>query len=129
MESLSKLVSLTDLDGSEMYDNSTDLQMVRLASSLPKLEVGSINGDELHDDIWDAVASLRSLRRLEFSAVTHFTADGIFDFIGKLGIGNKGLVLEVMNSKSKLLWVEQGLIRGKITAKVGEISHNRGNYY
>lgn len=46
---------------------------------------------------------LRSLRRLEFSAVTHFTADGMLDFIGKLGIGNKGLVLDVMNSKRQAL--------------------------
>ena len=103
---------------------------MRLASSLPKLEVWSISG-ELHDDIWDAVASLRSLRRLEFSAVTYFMADGILDFIEKLEMGNTGLVLDVMNSKSKLSWVEQGLIRGKITAEIrGEFkfSHNRGNY-
>ena len=119
VESLSKLVNLTDLHVREMNDYFTDQHIIRLAGSLPKLRAWSTNGNTLSDDIWDAVASLRSLQMLEFGAVTHFTADGILEFIEKLGPGNKGLILDVLNSRIRLSKKEQKLIQEKITKKVG----------
>lgn len=130
VESLSKLVNLRELDMSDVFDYLTDLQIARIASSLPKLEVLSIQA-EVTDHVWDAVASLRSLQILQFSAGTYFTASGIHDFIKKLGPGNKGLVVDVMNSKNKLSREEQGLIQENIAKKVGgkfEFVRNTGNY-
>ncbi|MCJ1263484.1 hypothetical protein MMC22_003354 [Lobaria immixta] len=130
VESLSKLVNLMELDVIAVFDSLTDLHIARLTSSLSKLEVLSIDGDDISDDIWDAVASLRSLQILQFSANTYFTASGILDFIERLVPGNKGLVLDVMSSKSELSRKEQGLIQEKIAKKVGgvfEFVRSRGN--
>lgn len=92
VESLSKLVNLTDLRfRNKISDKFTDAHIVEIASSLPKLEILSTSGDMLTDAIWDAVASLRSLRILDIGVVTNFTADGILSFIEKLGPGNRGL--------------------------------------
>ena len=132
VESLSKLVNLMELDVIAVFDSLTDLHIARLTSSLSKLEVLSIDGDDISDDVWDAVASLRSLQILQFSANTYFTASGLLDFIERLGPGNKGLVLDVMSSKSELSWKEQGLIQEKIAKKVGgvfEFVRSRGNTF
>ena len=119
VESLSKLVNLTDLRVGEMFDDLSNRHIVRLARSLPELEVWSTDGAMLNDGIWGAVASLRSLRRLEFRAQTVFTVDGILDFIDKLGPGNKGLFLDVKRSAREFSWEEQKLIQERITEKVG----------
>ena len=132
VETLSKLVNLTDLDVSENFGILTDLHIMRLARSLPKLKVWSTNGCGLTDFIWGAVASLRSLWRLRFDAVTNFTVDGILDFIEKLGPGNKGLVLNVTNSQIRLSREEQKLIQEKIAKKVGGdfgITYNKCKYW
>lgn len=117
--SLSKLVNLKDLRVNEELSIFTDLQIMRLARSLPKLEVWSTSGDALTDDIWSAVASLRSLRRLVFYSVTHFTPDGILNFVEKLGPGNKGLVLDVGSSEFNFSRKKQKLIQEKFTEKIG----------
>lgn len=129
-ECLSKFVNLKDLRVSEMSENFSNRHIVRLARSLPELEVWSANGDLLDDGIWGAVASLRSLRRLNFCAPTVFTVDGILDFIDKLGPGNKGLFLDVRNSARKFSWKKQKLIQERITEKVGgefDYYYKRGN--
>lgn len=117
--SLSKLVNLKDLRVNEEFSIFTDLQIMRLARSLPKLEVWSTSGDALTDDIWSAVACLRSLRRLVFYSVTHFTPDGILNFVEKLGPGNKGLVLDVGSSEFNFSRKKQKLIQEKFTEKIG----------
>lgn len=61
LKSLSKLVNLTDLRLTELCKPIVDQHIVRLASSLPKLEVWPTKGFRLTDAIWDEVASLRSL--------------------------------------------------------------------
>lgn len=121
VKSLSSLVTLTELYLRETSDSFVDWHIVQLASSLPKLEVGSTSGYGLTDFIWDKVASLRSLRRLELVALTKFTGKGILDFIERLGPGNKGLVLSVRNvdMDSNLSWGEQDVIRERILEKVG----------
>lgn len=48
------------------------------------------------DAIWDDIASLKSLQKLEFYALTEFTAQGIYNFISKLGPGNKGFSLSIL---------------------------------
>lgn len=120
VESLSKLVNLTDLRLREISDFFVDHHIIQLARSLPKLEFWTTSGFQLTDCIWDGVATLRSLRRLDLSASTSFTADGILKFIGKLRPGNKGLVLAVMNAEmdSELSPMELSLIRDAFARKV-----------
>lgn len=113
VDSLSKLVNLANLRLRNLSYKFTDRQIVRLASSLPKLETWSTSGYELTDDIWDSVASLESLRRLQLDELARFTADGLLDFIEKLGPGNKGLVLGIWSVE-----IEGGLIKEKIAGKV-----------
>lgn len=61
---------------------------MELARSLPKLESLWSSGFVFGDAIWDDIASLKSLRKLEVYALTEFTAQGIYNFITKLGRGN-----------------------------------------
>ena len=115
VDSLTKLVNLTFLDVSDMVDNFSDSHIVQIANSLPKLEVWSTSGDVLSDTIWESVASLRSLRRLEFSATTIFTVNGILDFIKKLGPSNRCLFLDVGNPVTDISIEEVQLIQEKFT--------------
>lgn len=96
VESLSTLQNLTELRLREISESFVNKHIKRLASSLPKLEVLWTSGTGLTDDVWEAVASLRNLRTLEFTALTCFTANGIIDFITSLDReGNRGLLLNV----------------------------------
>lgn len=97
VESLSKLVNLTDLHLLRISNSFKDQHIMQLANSLSKLEVWSTSGFRLTDAIWGEVASLRSLRTLDLRAVARFTDDGILDFIEKVGPGNKGLNFSVRN--------------------------------
>lgn len=133
VESLSNLVNLTDLRLREVSDSFVDQHIVQLAKSLPKLEVWSTSGYGLTDAIWSDVASLSWLRRLELGALTSFTLDGILGFIDKLGDGNKGLNLSVMNADvdSALSAKEQDLIQDRIAKKAEgkfEFTMSRGKY-
>lgn len=114
VNSLSNLVSLTDLD-LRFSDFFINRHIMPLACSLPKLEVWSINGCGLTDAIWGEIASLRSLRRLGF------TADGILDFVKKLGPSVEGLVLSVSGEEilyDDLSCVDQELIQETIAKRV-----------
>lgn len=78
-------------------------------------------GCSLTDAIWNEVATLRSLRRLELEVLLmSFTVNGILDFIEKLGPGNKDLVLSVKdgNKNSEFSRAEQDLIQEMIAKKV-----------
>ena len=121
VESISQLVNLVDLDLKEISDYFKNEHIRKLARHLPKLEVCWTSGYGITDAIWDDVASLKSLRRLELSAQTSFTADGILGFIDKLGPGNRGFVLAIMMAEmdSDLSEQEQSLIRETMAEKVG----------
>lgn len=96
LASLCKLVNLEDLcikDASDFFGNEA---IMELARSLPKLESLWSSGFGFGDAIWDDIASLKSLRKLEFYALTEFTAQGIYKFISKLGPGNKGFFLGIL---------------------------------
>ncbi|KAL8946428.1 MAG: hypothetical protein Q9222_007180 [Ikaeria aurantiellina] len=120
VESLSQLSSLTDLRLQDISDYFTDEVIGRLARSLPKLEGWWTSGWGVTDAIWEDIATLKYLRRLDMAATSRFTADGIFDFISRLGPGNKGLVLAIMMADvdCDLTEVEQTMIRDVIAAKV-----------
>lgn len=100
VESVTKMVNLTELRLTKISMYFDDRHIVQIASSLPKLEFWSTSGLFLTDAIWGEVACLRSLRTLVLRSMPSFTADGIIDFLEKLGAGNKGLSLLVWNEGS-----------------------------
>lgn len=95
VESLSKLENLTDMRLQEVSDYFLDKHFCTLAKSLQRLEVWESSGYAITDAIWSDMASMKSLRRLEFNAQTRFTSNGIMDFILNLGPGNNGLLLNI----------------------------------
>ena len=120
VESLSKLENLTDLRLRDISDAFLDKHLCQLAKSLPRLETWWTSGWGITDAIWTDMASLRVLRRLELSAVTRFTANGIVDFISSLGPGNHGFVLSIMmgDPDYDLTEWEQHLIRESIAEEL-----------
>ncbi|KAI4162830.1 MAG: hypothetical protein LQ342_003547 [Letrouitia transgressa] len=120
VESLSQLTNLTDLRLRDISDYFNDEVIQRLARSLPKLEVWWTSGWAITDAIWEEVAKLKSLRRLDFTALTRFTANGILDFILNLGPGNHNFVLAVMMADldCDLSEAEQTMIRETMAERV-----------
>lgn len=121
VDSLTKLVNLTSLRLGEMSKSFVDRHIVQLAGSLPKLKVLSTGGSILTDAIWDDVATLKSLRTLDLSALTSFTSNGILGFIEKLGPHNKGLVLSVIKvdvKRNTLSCAEKKLIQEMMDKKI-----------
>lgn len=121
VESLSRLVNVTDLRVTGISTCFTELHIMQLARNLPKLEAWSISADGLTDKVWGAFAALRSLRRLNIGHRVDFTADGILDFIEKLGPGNKGLIVSVrpiLDMGGILSGEEQKSIQDNIAKKV-----------
>lgn len=120
VESLSKLVNLTDLRLREISDPFANEHISTLARSLPKLEVWWTSGYGITDTIWDDIASLKSLRRLDLMALSSFTANGILGFVHDLGPGNKGFSLAIMmaDMDSDLTQGEQTLIRDTLAERV-----------
>lgn len=119
--SIGKFVNITDLRLQELTGDLVDQHIVQLAGSLPKLEALFIGGCRLTDAIWGGVATLGSLRKLEFAVLTTFTANGILGYIEKLGPGNKGLVLSIVEEfdiRNCLSGSDQDLIRETIVKKV-----------
>ena len=117
--SLSKLTQLVDLRLRDISDYFRDEHICQLARSLPRLEEWWTSGFGITDAIWTDVASLRSLRRLELSAWTTFTIQGLLEFISTLKDGNRGLILSVMmaDPESGLTEDEQSLVRDTLLAK------------
>lgn len=120
VESLSKLTNLTDLQLQDISDWFSNDDIMKLAGSLTKLEVLVTSGSGITDVIWDAVASLESLRRLDLMATTTFTAGGILKFVQDLKPGNKGFLLAIMMAEhsSDLTVEEQSLIRDTLAKNV-----------
>lgn len=120
VESLSKLENLTDLRLRDISDAFLDKHLCQLAQSLPRLETWWTSGWGITDAIWADVASLHVLRRLELSAVTRFTPNGIMSFILSLGQGNHGFVLSIMmgDPDYDMTDYEQARIREFIAAKL-----------
>ena len=119
VESLSKLENLTDMRLQEVSDYFLDRHFCTLAKNLERLEVWESSGYGITDAIWSDMNSMKSLRRLEFNALTRFTSNGIMDFILNLGPGNNGLLLNIamQDVDYNLTEEEQSMIRETMTSK------------
>ena len=120
VDSLSELENLTDMRLQEVSEYFLDKHFCKLAKSLQKLERWESSGYAITDVIWEDMASMKSLRRLEFNALTRFTSDEIMDFISNLGPGNDGLVLNIamQDVDYDLPNEEQSRIRETITRQL-----------
>ena len=120
VESLSKLENLTDMRLQEVSDYFLNKHFCTLAKSLQRLEVWESSGYAITDAIWSDMASMKSLRRLDFNAQTRFTSNGIMDFTLNLGPGNQGLLLNIamQDVEFPLTDEEQSMVRETMTSKV-----------
>ena len=120
VNALSKLENLVELRLRDVSDFFTDKHICQLARSLQKLETWWNSGYSISDAIWNDVASLRRLRKLDLSATTLFTVGGIIDFVLKLGPGNTGFVLTVMmqDPEHDLSEDEQAVIKDTMSSQV-----------
>ena len=119
VESLSKLENLTDMRLQEVSDYFLDKHFCTLAKSLRILEVWESSGYAITDAIWSDMTCMKSLRRLEFNALTRFTSNGIMDYILNLGPGNNGLLLNIamQDVDYNLTEEEQSMIKETMTSK------------
>ena len=120
VDSLSKLSHLRELSLRDVSDYFRDEHICQLARSLPELEGFWTSGFGITDAIWKDMSGLRKLKRLDFAAMTSFSAEGILQFISRLGPGNRGLVLVVMNADvdSNITDEEQAIIREALAKKI-----------
>lgn len=120
VESLSKLENLTDMRLQEVSDNFLDKHFCTLARSLQRLEVWESSGYAITDYIWSDMASMKSLRRLDFNAQTRFSSSGIMNFIFNLSAGNSGLLLNIgmQDVDHNLTDEEQSMIRETMTSRL-----------
>ena len=120
VESLSKLENITDMRLQEVSEFFLDKHFCTLAKSLQKLEVWESSGYAITDAIWNDMASIKPLRRLEFNALTRFTSKGIMDFILSLGSGNNGLLLNIamQDVDFNLTDEEQSMVKETMTSTV-----------
>ncbi|KAF2097222.1 hypothetical protein NA57DRAFT_57816 [Rhizodiscina lignyota] len=124
VDSLSHLKELRDLKlvfRSDEVDLLTDPEISTLVENLPNLQELYISGYGVTDAVLEKMSGLRSLRSVNFFAVTTFTIDGLLDFVDKLGPGNQGLsvVIDMADPESALTEEEQNLVREALVAKVG----------
>ena len=120
VDSLSKLENLTDMRLQEVSDYFQNQHFCTLAKSLQRLEVWESSGFGITDAIWNDMASMKSLRRLEFNALTRFTSNGIIEFILQLGSGNRGLLLNIamQDVDFNLTDEEQSLVKETMTSNL-----------
>ena len=133
VDSLCKLGNLDDLRLGGVSDFLTDGDICRLAQNLPKLESFATRGWGLTDRIWQDLARLKCLKRLDFNAMTSFTAQSLLGYVLGLGHGNQGFALAVMMADMDfdLKPHEQQLIRDTLAQRVGgsfEFMLLRGQY-
>ena len=121
VNSLCKLENLTDLRLEGVSDFFNDEHICQLAQNLLKLESFVTTGWGLTDKIWQDLARLKYLKRLDFNAMTSFTAQSLLGYVLGLGHGNQGFALAVMMADMDfdLKSHEQQLIRDTLTKRVG----------
>lgn len=98
MNTFCSLTNLRTLNLTRISDFFNDEHIKLLARNLPELEDLYVGGFGITDAIWDDLSLLRTVKNLTFSGLTSFTADGLLEFIGKLGEGNRGMLLAIDNA-------------------------------
>ncbi|KAL2815726.1 hypothetical protein BJX63DRAFT_389477 [Aspergillus granulosus] len=113
VQAVSDLTNLRELELKDVSDWFTMDHVMALTPFLPKLERLWISGEAFNDSVWDAFACLSKLKSLVIYAMSNFTADGVIEFIARLGPENRGFNLSILNAISGLNFPDetQGMIR------------------
>jgi hypothetical protein len=100
VRAVSELTNLRELELKDVSDWFTMDHVMSLTPFLPKLERLWIGGEAFNDSVWDAFSCLPKLKILVIYAMSNFTADGVIDFITRLGPENRGFSLSILNAIS-----------------------------
>lgn len=113
VQAIGQLKNLRELELKDISDGFFPDHVMTLTVLLPRLERLWISGDYFDDAIWDAFLCLPQLKGLAIHALSEFTTERIIDFISRLGPGNKGFNLSILNAtmNGNLSEEEQTLIR------------------
>ncbi|KAA8650582.1 uncharacterized protein ATNIH1004_003269 [Aspergillus tanneri] len=113
VQGIIRLNNLHELELKDISDCFTINHITVLTPFLPHLERLWISGDFFNDDIWNAFLCLPNLQSLVIHALSEFTSRGILDFISRLGPGNRGFSLSILNATTDANITEeaQNLIR------------------
>lgn len=98
MNTFCALTNLRTLNLTRISDYFNDEHIKLLARNLPELEDLYVGGFGITDAVLVDLASLRNIKSLTFSGLTSLTADGLLDFVGLLGEGNRGILLAIDNA-------------------------------
>lgn len=118
--SLCALKDLRYLELRRISENFQDSHVNLLAKSLHRLEELAVVGSYLEDSSLENLSSLSHLRSVTFMGPSMFTANGLLDFIDKLGPYNEGLavIIDMALPERLLNSEEQDLIREALLKKV-----------
>lgn len=119
-EALCELTDLRYLHLIRSSDYFQDDQLQLLAENLHNLEDLLVGGWMLTDQTLVTLSDLGNLKSVTINGLSVFTADGLLDFIDKLGPGNRGLAISIdmASLDGALSSEEQDLIRDTLATKV-----------
>ncbi|RDI88971.1 hypothetical protein Vi05172_g1007 [Venturia inaequalis] len=120
VHSIEQLKQLRSLKLVWVSNKFNDQHINTIAEQLTNLEHLYIGGLGLRDVSLESMANLKNLQSVSFSGLTNFTMDGFLELIGRLGPGNKGLVLTVDNANPDdgLSEEEQTFVRNALVEAV-----------
>jgi hypothetical protein len=119
-ESLCELRDLRYLKLTRSSDYFQDDQLQLLGENLLNLEDLLVGGWLLTDQTLVTLSNLGNLKSVTFNGLSVFTADGLLEFIDKLGPGNRGLAISIdmASLDAALSSEEQDLVRDTLASKV-----------
>lgn len=98
VHSIEQLKQIRSLKLGWIANRFSDRHINAIAEQLENLEDIYIGGLGLRDISLESMAYLKKLQSVTFCGVTNFTMNGFLELIGRLGPGNKGLVIAVDNA-------------------------------
>lgn len=101
LHAICQLTELRDLDLKEVSETYSSDHIMLLIPCLTKLELFSIHGSGLGDEIWPYFRTLHNLRFLAIHGESHFTAEGLLDFISQLGPNNHSFYLSITSAAAE----------------------------
>ncbi|KAH8424553.1 uncharacterized protein LDX57_002302 [Aspergillus melleus] len=120
LQALLQLNNLQELELKDISDGFSLNHIAVLTPFLPHLNRLWIGGDYLNDEVWKAFLCLPNLQSLVIHALSEFTSRGILDFISRLGPGNHGFSLSILNATTDANITEeaQNVIRDTLKTKL-----------
>lgn len=120
VDSLKQLHNVTVLD-LKLQEVFAEEHLIQIIANLKRLETLDVSGLELNDRVLEYVGNLGSLRSVNLSGISKFTADGLLEFISSLGPGNQGIrvVIDMADPDTMLMEEQVNLVREALMEKTG----------